>query len=1139
MSIEIHGDSKKNQEPTKRPEPRGSGFGFTKFEIESSETLLDPVQNSEKNGDGKAVTVSEQKVLIPTYAEAEAESLPMFAENRVHQRTSGRPYPNCVVLTAEREHQADKCYTVIHLENQYLSIGILPELGGRVFWAKDKTTGYDFFYRQYVIKPALIGALGSWISGGVEFNFPFHHRPSTFMPVDYAIEEAGDGSVTVWLSEHDPINRMKGMVGIRLHPDEAMFETRVQLSNRTSVPQSFLWWENAAVPVNENYQIFFPQDVSHVNFHYHQSVTTWPLASGVYNGNHLGENTDIQQHKNTRYPTSYFSAASEYDFFGGYDHGEKCGVVHVANHHISPGKKLFTWAYNQLSKSWEKALTDTDGAYAELMAGSYSDNQPDFAWLEPYETKKFSQYWYPIGAMGVPVCANTNGAISLQRSSEEIVVAVQTVREHRDALLLISIGETVLCKQSVDLLPGQPLQVHCVGSDGLLSIRITEKSGAPILGYAENPSKAEGLPDPWEDLPRPEQLTTAQELHIAGVHVDQYRSPNALPDVYWQTALQRDPNYVPALIDLGRFYYKRGFFDLAEELLQKARSVITRHNQNPRNSEAFYLLGLVLLAQDKTKKAYDVFYKATWSESHRSQAFTMLAALDGRRGDFKQMLDHAMQALETSVDNPLANPLAAAAELRLGAPEAAIARLKYILSRDPLNHLARYLECRALNKPLTGFYATLKSSPSQTCLDLAYDLLHAGLHLEARELLEGLPSQPVPMTCYTLGVLYLDSGNEDQANLCFARAEQMSLGKTFPFRLEELKVLRRVLEHDQSLSQAWFYLGCLLYDKGHYEEAAECWQKNIAADEDFYASYRNLAVEYYSHLDRKNEVLPLLEKALAFSPSNKQLVYETSHVMAKLGISPAQRIAFLGEHSKSEPTRDDIVLEHARALNQMGQSDQALELLLSHSFVPCEGGEHAVAEQYMFAHHNLGRMHLRKGQYGQALTNFRNAQVLPDQLGAGLWHQALLVPHQYYESLCLIHLGNVDRAKDLCRYIVSLPIEYFSEMHLPEQAVYQAMAKKLLGQEALATQELRILLTRWSNALKQTDAGCFKTTPFFISYIDSPRLARAAHFHYLLGMAKAALEDQAGAKDEFQLSVESDPSRLYPWMELQFICYDS
>ena len=305
--------------------------------------------------------------------ETEREELPAFAENRVHQRTSGNPYPNKIVARVDRVNCTDREYVSVRLENDFVRVVILPELGGRIYSATDKITGYDFFYKQHVIKPALIGVLGSWISGGVEFNWPFHHRASGYMACDFHVEELEDGSAVCHLSEHDPIDRMKGMFSIVLRPGESFFETRMRLYNRTSAPHSFLWWENAAVPVNENYQIFFPQDVTYVNFHYLKSRTTFPVAgNGVYNGIPMQEPRDISYHKNTREATSYFASASDYDFFGGYDHGKRCGVVHIGDHHVSPGKKMFTWAYNQLSKTWENTLTDTDGQYAELMAGFFT-----------------------------------------------------------------------------------------------------------------------------------------------------------------------------------------------------------------------------------------------------------------------------------------------------------------------------------------------------------------------------------------------------------------------------------------------------------------------------------------------------------------------------------------------------------------------------------------------------------------------------------------------------------------------------------------------------------------------------------------------------------------------------------------------
>ena len=175
----------------------------------------------------KPVTAVVEKWTIPTYPIPEAEEMPMYAELRGHQGTSGNPYPNRVVQKVEREKRIDQEYDVVRLENDYIRVCMIPALGGKVFEAYDKKTDYNFLYRQHVIKPALIGAYGSWISGGIEFNWPFHHRPSTLMPVDYLLETQEDGTAICWMSEHDPTDRTKGMVGIVLRPDASYFETRV------------------------------------------------------------------------------------------------------------------------------------------------------------------------------------------------------------------------------------------------------------------------------------------------------------------------------------------------------------------------------------------------------------------------------------------------------------------------------------------------------------------------------------------------------------------------------------------------------------------------------------------------------------------------------------------------------------------------------------------------------------------------------------------------------------------------------------------------------------------------------------------------------------------------------------------------
>ncbi|HUB27889.1 MAG TPA: DUF5107 domain-containing protein, partial [Tepidisphaeraceae bacterium] len=207
-----------------------------------------------------SVAAWSEQVNIPTYLPLPPDRNPMFLQRRVYQGSSGKVYP-LPFYDRIAEQRTPRQWTAVHIENDYLRVMILPELGGRIHSACDKSNGYDFIYRQQSIKPALVGLAGPWISGGIEFNWSQHHRPATFMPCDWVIEEHGDGSKTVWLGDHEPMGRMKSMHGVCLHPDRSFIELKVRLFNRTEFTQTFLWWANVGVRVHEKYQSFFPPDV--------------------------------------------------------------------------------------------------------------------------------------------------------------------------------------------------------------------------------------------------------------------------------------------------------------------------------------------------------------------------------------------------------------------------------------------------------------------------------------------------------------------------------------------------------------------------------------------------------------------------------------------------------------------------------------------------------------------------------------------------------------------------------------------------------------------------------------------------------------------------------------------------------------
>ena len=362
---------------------------------------------------GNEVRAWEEDIMLPTYEIGKEEKNPIFLEKRVYQGSCGSVYPYPVVEKIS-DKKADKRYHALFIENEYIKVMILPELGGRIHMAYDKVKKRHFVYYNQVVKPALVGLTGPWISGGIEFNWPQHHRPSTFLPTDFLIEENADGSKTIWCNEVERMFRTKGMQGFTLYPGKAYIEIKVKIYNRTSFPQTFLWWANPAVVVNDHYHSVFPPDVNAVFDHGKRDVSSFPIATGVYYKQDYSAGVDISKYKNIPVPTSYMAIKSKYDFVGGYEEDVRGGLLHVADHHVSPGKKQWTWGNGDFGKAWDRNLTDEDGPYIELMTGMYTDNQPDFTWLQPYEEKSWVQYFMPYSEVGYVKNATKDALLNLE-----------------------------------------------------------------------------------------------------------------------------------------------------------------------------------------------------------------------------------------------------------------------------------------------------------------------------------------------------------------------------------------------------------------------------------------------------------------------------------------------------------------------------------------------------------------------------------------------------------------------------------------------------------------------------------------------------------------------------------------------------
>ena len=1097
--------------------------------------------NTNKNN---KVTVVTQKILIPTYLQGSPEELPMFCENRVHQRTSGNPYPNPIINQVFRDIKEDKEYEAVIIENDYLQLSILPELGGRIFSALDKTNNYNFFYKQSVIKPALIGMLGLWISGGAEFNWPTHHRPSTFMPVDYDIEYSDDGSATVWLGEHDPIDRMKGMVGICLYPDKALFESKARIYNRNSTAKSFLWWENIAVPVNKDYQIFFPKDVGHVSFHYKKATGAYPVMDTYYNVQDARGGLDIRFQKNTYQATSYFSAASKYDFFGGYDHLKKTGTMHIANHYISPGKKLFTWGYNQLSDSWENALTDDDGKYAELMAGVYSDNQPDLTWLEPYETKCFSQFWYPFKDIGEPQIANCNAALRFEAKEAFIEFNIYAVKDFIGAKIEVNSGIDHLETDEIDLIAGEshnlqlPTDKDYSGTE--IEVKLKDSAGNVILYYKQEKNDGYEVPEPIKDVASPYELETAQDCALAGLHIEQYRDPCIKAFVYYKEGLEKDPENFDCNNLLGVYLLNRYKYSEAEKYLRKAIEILTRWNPNPRNTQPYFNLGLALKYQGKLDEAYSMFSKAAWHFNLKSQASYCMAQIDCIYGNYEEAKNHLKESLELNHNNLKARNLYCSVLRETGELENAKKVVAETLAIDSLDYWAQN-ENRILNGlPFDTMFSKMKSNPQQTCLDIAYDYMEAGQYNKAKEMLMSLTEflddfiEINPIIYYSIGYfikeIHTDGINE--AKKYYSKAMMLDSKYCFPSRKEEMDILINAIDTYPKDSKALYYLGNLYYSKEHYEKAEICWEKAYEIDPSNYILLRNLAMAYYNKDNGNEKVMQLLKNALEIKKLDLQLSYEINYIADKQGIDLEERRDIINGQQQIVNRRDDIYLQKVKLENDCGKWKEALKLLESHTFVPCEGGEHTIIEQYAFAHHAIGRKALFENDIQMAISHFKAAQIYPVNLGGGIWHDVMKVPHIYYEALCNKRMGKDEEAQALFSKIIDIPDTYFTKMYLPSFKYYKALSYEALGEKDSKDMLIDSFYKECVAGLAKEDYGYFKPTPFFITYLEKPETTRKIHYLYLLSLCYLAKKDTKNAK--VTLSELINTSRYHQMGNLEY-----
>lgn len=975
----------------------------------------------------RTVEVWEETITIPTYPVGEPEKNPMFFEKRVYQGSSGTVYPYPIIEKIYDEKH-EQSYTGLFLENEYLKILVLPELGGRIQTAYDKIEKRHFVYHNQVIKPALVGLLGPWISGGIEFNWPQHHRPSTFQPIDYTLEENEDGSKTIWTNEIEFMNHTKGLAGFRLHPGKAYLEINVQLFNRTALPQTFLWWANPAVSANEHYQSVFPPDVNAVFDHGKRDVTTFPIATGTYYKVDYSPGTDISRFKNIPVPTSYMAIESKYDFIGGYENDSEAGLLHVANHHISPGKKQWTWGNGDFGKAWERNLTDQDGAYVELMTGVYTDNQPDFSWLMPMEEKSFTQYFFPYRKLGIVKNATKDLLLNIDTSSRTgIRLMVYATGKFQNLSVTLLVNENPVFNDSFNISPEseyiKKIELKEEMNDKNYRITIQNQQGDELISYDPTKDSEKDIPEPAKPAKQPEEIESTEQLYLTGLHLEQYRHATYRPEAYYKEALRRDPDDIRNNNALGRWYLRQGRFEESEKYFRRAIDTSTERNPNPYDGEPFYNLGICLKYQGRLDEAYDAFYKSTWNSEWQAPAYFFLAEIDLFKKNYRNALKLIDKSLERNCVNSRALSLKAAILRKMEKYSRSIEAAKAAVKHDKF-HLngwyELYLNFMALKKSSKSDEALetvlkLSRNDHQNIITYGLEYASAGLFNDAISLIKhGLrhaQRQTYPMVLYYIGWLYNQNGDMEEANRWFQKAAGSNSEFCFPNRLEAIPALKTALQLNKEDAKAAYYLGCLYYDKRQHDLAINYWEKSRSLDNTFPTVHRNLGIGYFNKKKKADEALTSFEKAFELAPSDARVFMELDQLYKRTGRVPHQRLDWLENHPELVDFRDDLYLERASLYNFLGRFETAYQLIMARKFHPWEGGEGKVSNQYVYSLIEMAKQHIEVNECEKAIELLQKAQSYPPNLGEGKLYGTRENDIFYWTGTAYEKLGITDKSR--------------------------------------------------------------------------------------------------------------------------------
>lgn len=1017
------------------------------------------------------VKIYEGQETIPTYKIGENEKSPIFYTGRGVQGAQGKvyPYPSQTKLG---DSLVDVTYDMVYLENEYIKVKVLPAFGGRLFSAIDKTNGHELFHTNNVIKPDLIGTLGAWVSGGIEWCFPHHHRTTTLLPSDYRMIENKDGSATVWIGETEKTRDMRGVVGMTLRPGRSYIEVDYRINNTSTVTTTFLFWANVAITSNKDFRTFWPPSQEIGVFHNNRSFIKWPLANETnnYGRTSYKEGTDLTWWKNHPNPVSFFMWDIKEGFIGGYDYGQQAGTVHVGDPHENNASKLWQFGPGLQGQNARRKLTDDGKAYVELMTGTFSNNQPDYSWILPHSVKDAKNYWYPIRELEIVKNSNIDASVTLQmRNEKSVFYGFNTTKAFKGAKVSLKNGDVLLEEQVIDIDPAKPFTATYKSRKALDEYKLTaaliDSDGNELVSYTPIKPKHPELPEVQKEVKRPEELTSVEDLYLTGRFVEQFNRPGIEPDDYYLAALKISPNDYRTNIALGIRRFNQTRYQESLDYLQAAADKLKIKYYQPKEGELYYYLGMAKKALGQTKEAYANLARSTWYYQWFSAGNFQLAQMESVKGNYQKALEYIKEAYSTNNRDGRIIALYSALLRKTGQKEIALPLLDTHLAYDPLDFSALY-EKSLINEDgdMEKWHKNMQSVDNNY-LEVVTNYMNAGLLTDGLALLQTLKVSENPLVSYYLAWFYSEMNNTEKASEMLEKAKSGSLEYAFPYRPETETVLQKAIELDAQNATANYLLGNLLYDK-RPNDALAAWGKAGGIDTSIPMVWRNLAFGAFYHQKNPTQAIDYMTKAISLDNSNPLWYAELSKYYDESDSDYRQNLDIL--RTNLDIVREDVAAPktYVELLNLDGNYDEAISFLDTHHFRTWEGGRETYWH-YVDAHTLKARELIKNDKPQDAISHLERALLYPENLEVGKpTNDEKNAMIYYFMGEAYDALGNAKKAKE--SYQKSAAAENGRGMY--DLLFYQAKANEKLGQQEIAKNMFNELIDQ-AQSMRESGTG--------------------------------------------------------------------